>query len=152
MSRCCLLLAFLAGAHGFSLLSASRPSLADANKRVSAQPRALDLPAASNLLAAQIMGLDTNPYGGVSAFSQTQTGEAGDLNIVVLLGVVFPTVLTLYFYKDNVAAIFEPPPEVEPPKGWRKVPSRSRPGKFSYENIKTKERYDRIPNWAWKEE
>ena len=83
--------------------------------------------------------------------ARTQTGEAGDLNIVVLLGVVFPTALTFYFYWDNILDIFAPPPEVEPPKGWRKVDSRSRPGKFSYENIKTKERYDRIPNWAWKE-
>lgn len=32
------------------------------------------------------------------------------------------------------------------PKGWRKVPSNSRPGQFSYENIKTKKRYDRIPS------
>merc|ERR1719258_512421 len=31
------------------------------------------------------------------------------------------------------------------PKGWRKVPSRSRPGEFSFENIKTRERFDKLP-------
>ena len=31
------------------------------------------------------------------------------------------------------------------PKGWRKVPSRSRPGEFSFENMKTKERFDKLP-------
>jgi len=32
------------------------------------------------------------------------------------------------------------------PPGWKKVPSRSRPGEFSYENIKTGQVYNRIPN------
>jgi len=32
------------------------------------------------------------------------------------------------------------------PKGWRKVPSRSKPGTFSFENIKTKERFDKLPS------
>ena len=36
------------------------------------------------------------------------------------------------------------------PKGWRKVPSRSRPNAFSYENTKTGERFDRPPNAAGK--
>ena len=31
------------------------------------------------------------------------------------------------------------------PKGWRKVPSRSRPGEFSFKNMKTGQVYDRIP-------
>merc|ERR1719163_2564266 len=31
------------------------------------------------------------------------------------------------------------------PKGWKKVPSNSRPGKFSYLNTSTGKRYDRIP-------
>ena len=31
------------------------------------------------------------------------------------------------------------------PKGWKKVPSQSRPGQFSYQNLKTGQRYDRIP-------
>lgn len=31
------------------------------------------------------------------------------------------------------------------PKGWRKVPSRSRPGQFSYENTKTGQVFDRPP-------
>ena len=35
------------------------------------------------------------------------------------------------------------------PKGWRKVPSRSRPGEFSYENIKTKQVYDKLPVGAF---
>ena len=32
------------------------------------------------------------------------------------------------------------------PKGWKKVPSQSRPGQFSYENIKTGQRFDRLPS------
>jgi hypothetical protein len=31
------------------------------------------------------------------------------------------------------------------PPGWKKVPSQSRPGQFSYLNTKTKKRYDRLP-------
>ena len=31
------------------------------------------------------------------------------------------------------------------PKGWKKVPSNSRPGKFSYLNTKTNQRYDSLP-------
>lgn len=31
------------------------------------------------------------------------------------------------------------------PKGWKKVPSQSRKGQFSYQNLKTGQRYDRIP-------
>ena len=110
--------------------------------------------AVSNLLAGsldEVSFLDTNPYGGKGAFSQSATGQAGDLNLVLLVGVGFPTLITGVFYKDNIASIFEPPPEVEPPKGWKKVPSQSRPGKFSYLNQKTGERYDRIPNSAWKD-
>jgi len=34
------------------------------------------------------------------------------------------------------------------PKGWRRVASRSRPGQFSYENIKTGDRYDKLPRSA----
>lgn len=31
------------------------------------------------------------------------------------------------------------------PKGWKKVPSQSRPGEFSYLNTETGKRYDRLP-------
>jgi len=124
------------------------PTLADTLG--SASPLASDALDTANLLAAQIFGLDTNPYGGTSTFSQTDSGASGDLNIVLLLGFGFPTILTAFVYRENIAAIFEEPPEVEPPPGWRKVPSRSRPGKFSYENIKTKDRYDRLPPEAFK--
>merc|ERR1719182_1178227 len=34
------------------------------------------------------------------------------------------------------------------PKGWRRVASRSRPGEFSYENIKTGDRFDKLPRNA----
>ena len=98
-------------------------------------------------LLAVLPGLGEG-YGGQSSFSQTATGQSGDLNFVVLLAVIFPTVVTLGFFKDSVIAIFNPPPEEIPP-GWRKVPSQSRPGKFSYENIKTGQRYDRLPNSAF---
>ena len=99
-------------------------------------------------LLAVLPGLGEG-YGGQSSFSQTATGQSGDLNFVVLLAVIFPTVVTLGFFKDSVIAIFNPPPEEIPP-GWRKVPSQSRPGKSSYENIKTGQRYDRLPDSAFK--
>lgn len=35
------------------------------------------------------------------------------------------------------------------PKGWRKVPSNSRPGEFSYENTQTKQRFDKLPRSAF---
>ena len=98
-------------------------------------------------LLAVLPGLGEG-YGGQSSFSQTATGQSGDLNFVVLLAVIFPTVVTLGFFKDGVIDFFNPPPEEIPP-GWRKVPSQSRPGKFSYENIKTGQRYDRLPNSAF---
>ena len=103
--------------------------------------------ATANLLAA-LPGLGEG-YGGQSAFSQSQSAESGDANIILLLTVLFPTVVTAYFFKDSISMFFNPPPE-EVPQGWRKIPSQSRPGKFSYENIKTKERYDRLPNSAFK--
>jgi hypothetical protein len=156
MSMLCLPTLLAAGFTAPALrapLAAVRPMMAR-----HASPVALDLPAlhgaadtlgTANLLAAQIFGLDTNPYGGTSTFSQSASGEAGDLNLVLLIGVLFPTVLTAVVYRENIAEIFAEPPEVEPPKGWRKVPSRSRPGKFSYENIKTKEVYSRLPPSAF---
>ena len=103
--------------------------------------------ATANLLAG-LPGLGEG-YGGKSAFSQTQSAEAGDFNIILVLTVIFPTLVTAYFFKDSINLFFNPPPE-EIPAGWRKIPSQSRPGKFSYENIKTKERFDRLPNSAFK--
>ena len=97
-------------------------------------------------LGAQVMGLDTNPYGGKGAFSQTETGESGQLNLIALIAVGFPTAVTLFYYKDN---IFGPPIEYPPPPGWKKVESRSRPGQFSYKELKTGQVYDRLPNWAF---
>lgn len=35
------------------------------------------------------------------------------------------------------------------PKGWKKVPSQSRPGEFSYLNVKTGKRYDRLPTGSF---
>tara|TARA_B110001452_G_C15160951_1_gene403846 strand:- start:589 stop:1095 length:507 start_codon:yes stop_codon:yes gene_type:complete len=107
------------------------------------------LSSTANLLAA-LPGLGEG-YGGTSAFSQSASGQTGDLNYVVLLAVLFPTIVTAFFFKDSIAEAFGPPPPEEIPAGWRKENSQSRPGKFSYVNIKTKERYDRLPNWAGKE-
>ena len=59
------------------------------------------LDATTNMLSATIFGLDTNPYGGKSTFSQTTSGEAGDLNFIIFLCVVFPTAATIFLYKDG---------------------------------------------------
>ena len=139
-----VLLGLVASAHGFAPCAA-RTSAVVARPRMSAPP-AMDLLGTANLLAAQVFGLDTNPYGGVSSFSQTDTGASGDLNTIILLTVLFPTAVTVFIYKDQ---IFAPPVEVEPPKGWKKVPSQSRPGKFSYLNTKTGQRYDKLPRDAF---
>ena len=147
MLRLASLLSLVAAAHGFQL--APRPlrvSRATARPTVHAAMPPELVSAPTDLLAA-LPGLGEG-YGGKSAFSQSQSGQTGDLNVVVLLSVVFPTVVTAYFFKDGIADFFNPPPEVIPP-GWRKEPSQSRKGKFSYVNIKTKERYDRLPNWAF---
>jgi len=90
-------------------------------------------------------------YGGSNAFSESASAQGSGLSKVGALAVGFPTILCVVVYKDNILSIFEPPPEPVCPPGWRKVESRSRPGKFSYENSKTGERYDRLPNWAGKE-
>ena len=81
-----------------------------------------------------------------------ESASAGDLPFVLLVGVGFPTAVTLVFYKDNLLSIFDDPasdPDEPVPPGWKKQPSESRPGKYSYLNIKTKERFDRLPNGAW---
>jgi len=102
----------------------------------------------SDLLASIIPGGVDYDNTGSGFWDRASDSAGGDIGQVALLAIGFPIAITLVFYKDQ---IFAEPVEVEPPRGWRKVPSRSRPGKFSYENVKTKERYDRIPNWAWDE-
>jgi len=135
-------------ASAFSTAS-SRPLVRSSRIRAG-RPLALAPDAVTDLLAGIIPGIEG--YGGVSAFSQNAAPSAGsDMSQVFALAIGFPLVLCAVVYKDNIASIFEPPPEVEPPRGWQKVESRSRPGKFSYENMKTGERYDRIPNSAWNE-
>ena len=91
-------------------------------------------------------------YGGVSAFSQSDSAQTGDLNQVVALSIVFPTLVTALFFKDSILDAFTPDPynEDQLPPGWRKVPSTSRPGQFSYEQTATKERYDKLPPAARK--
>lgn len=91
---------------------------------------------------------------GSGFWDRASDGAAGDLTAVFLLAIGFPTALTLFVYKDNVADIFydaASDPDEEVPPGWSKVPSQSRPGKFSYLNSKTRERYDRLPRGAWDE-
>ena len=39
--------------------------------------------------------------------------------------------------------------KVEFPEGWDKVPSRSRPGKFSFMHLASGNVYDAVPHWAW---
>lgn len=107
---------------------------------------------ASTLLAGVGDQLGLVGYGGKSAFSETATGAAGDLNQIVAIAVIFPTVVTLAFFKDNILEAFEPDPysESELPPGWKQVPSQSRPGQFSYLNTATQERYDKLPPAAKK--
>ena len=108
MQRFCLAL-LVAGASAFAPSPSVRPSLV---KPRAASPLALDMPVidsvgdvlhTTNLLAAQIFGLDTNPYGGVGAFEQSDSGQSGDLNFIILLAVIFPTVVTAVMYKDGTS-------------------------------------------------
>ena len=108
MQRYCLAL-LVAGASAFAPSPSVRPSLV---KPRAASPLALDMPVidsvggvlhTTNLLAAQIFGLDTNPYGGVGAFEQSDSGQSGDLNFIILLAVIFPTVVTAVMYKDGTS-------------------------------------------------
>ena len=89
---------------------------------------------------------------GNGFWDRASADAAGDLSSVFFLAVGFPTAITLFVYKDNVLSIFDDPasdPDEIVPPGWKKVPSESRPGKLSYLNTKTRERYDRLPNGAW---
>jgi hypothetical protein len=144
MMRLACLAALVATAQSFQMAPA-RPLLS--GRATAARPVVKAAMPPFELLAS-LPGLGEG-YGGQSTFSQTASGEAGDLNGVLFLSVIFPTVVTLYFFKDGVVEFFNPPPEELPP-GWRKVPSQSRPGRSSYENIKTGQRYDRLPNSAFK--
>ena len=108
MQRFCLAL-LVAGASAFAPSPSVRPSLV---KPRAASPLALDMPVidsvgdvlhTTNLLAAQIFGLDTNPYGGTGAFEQSDSGQSGDLNFIILLAVIFPTVVTAVMYKDGTS-------------------------------------------------
>lgn len=153
MLRSCVALSLLSTCLGLQL-TPSRPLLTSSGvAQRSIVNAALPPPAltsATATLLAALPGLGEG-YGGKSAFSESASGQAGDLNFVLLLAVIFPTVVTAAFFKDSIADLFGPPPPEEIPKGWRKEPSQSRPGKFSYVEIKTKERYDRLPNRAFKE-
>ena len=149
--RSMLWFALVSSGQSFHMAPMSRPLLTSATAgrsivKAAMPPFELTL-ATANLLAG-LPGLGEG-YGGKSAFSQSQSAESGDLNILLVLTVIFPTLVTAYFFKDSINLFFNPPPE-EIPQGWRKIPSQSRPGKFSYENIKTKERFDRLPNSAFK--
>ena len=143
MMRLACLAALVATAQSFQMAPA-RPLL---SSRATAARSVVKAAMPPFELLAVLPGLGEG-YGGQSSFSQTATGQSGDLNFVVLLAVIFPTVVTLGFFKDGVIDFFNPPPEEIPP-GWRKVPSQSRPGRSSYENIKTGQRYDRLPNSAF---
>ena len=91
-------------------------------------------------------------YGGKSAFSETVSGESGDLNQVIAIGLLFPTLVTGAFFKDSIMEAFEPDmySETNLPPGWKQVPSQSRPGQFSYLNTATNERFDKLPGAAKK--
>jgi len=116
-------------------------------------PEDMVIPATTFLLSGIGEAIGLGPgYGGKSAFSETASAQNGDLNGVIALAVIFPTVVTLAFFKDNILDAFAPDPysEDELPPGWRKVPSKSRPGQFSFEQTTTKDRYDRLPPAARK--
>ena len=148
----CVMASLVWVASSFQLV-APRPMLSTptAAPRAGRLNLALDLTSeASVLLAGLGDSLGLQGYGGVSTFSQTDTGANGDLNLIVAVGVLFPTLVTVAFFKDNIADAFAPDiySEDNLPPGWRKVPSQSRPGQFSFENSATRERYDKLPQAA----
>jgi hypothetical protein len=65
-----------------------------------------------------------------------------------VLAMIFFLAICLVFYKDNFMELINPTPALPPP-GWKEVPSRSRPGKFSWKSP-TREIYDKIPYDAYK--
>jgi len=145
-----VLLSFVDASASFALGAAARPSL---RSRAAAPPQ---------LSAAGIGGLSTLQQTtfavadtvfrniverGDTTYVDTTVGGIDGTLVIFFLAVGFPTALILFVYKD-----YKPTPPVEEiPKGWQKVPSASRPGKFSYLNTRTKERYDRLPREAWKD-
>ena len=123
MMRLACLAALVATAHSFQMAPA-RPLLSG---RATAARSVVKAAMPPFELLAVLPGLGEG-YGGQSSFSQTATGQSGDLNFVVLLAVIFPTVVTLGFFKDGVIDFFNPPPEELPP-GWRRCRrSRGRAG------------------------
>jgi len=157
VARIFLLLAIAHVASSFKVPTGRHGRLfARSSARSTPPMAALDTSFASDFLSSttdMLAALPSLPgYGGTNTFSESASAKGTGLFSVGALAVGFPTILCIVVYKDNILSIFEPPPEPVVPPGWRKVESRSRPGKFSYENTKTKERYDRLPNWAGKEQ
>ena len=142
------------GCSAFHAGAAQRPSASRAGvfKALVPAPDAMTLDGASFLVAGLREMVGLQGYGGGNAFSQSATGEAGDLNQIIALSVIFPTVVTAAFFKDSILESFEPDPysPANPPPGWKEVPSASRPGKTSWLNTATKERYDVLPPAARK--
>lgn len=157
MLRLLSMLALVSAANALQALARPAASTHCAAAR-SGHPKALVPPELMHLpggdmtfLLSALPGLGEG-YGGVSAFSQSASGENGEINNVVAIGVLFPTLVTAAFFKDNILEAFEPDmySESNLPPGWKQVPSQSRPGKFSFLNTATKDRYDKLPPAAKK--
>ena len=101
-SSCALLALALVAANGFQTAPVRAPLVA---ARSTATPRTVvkaALPQALNDVSFQLalFGLGEG-YGGKSAFSESASGQTGDLGFLFLLGVVFPTLVTIFIYVDG---------------------------------------------------
>ena len=143
-----LLLSFLASADAFVAARVPR----HASVRVGAAPVALlstpDIISTTSALASIIPGGVDYDNTGNGFWDRASDGAAGDISQVGFLAVLFPLAICLVFYKDNFMELINPTPPLPPP-GWKEVPSRSRPGKFSWKSP-TGEIYDKIPYDAYK--
>ena len=102
-SSCALLALALVAANGFQTAPVRAPLVA---ARSTATPRTVvkaALPQALNDVAFQLAVLPGlgEGYGGKSAFSESASGQTGDLGFLFLLGVVFPTLVTIFIYVDG---------------------------------------------------
>lgn len=102
--RSCVLLALaLAVTNGFQTAPVRAPFVTSSRTAAPRSAVKAALPPSLNDVAFQLATLPGlgEGYGGKSTFSESASGQTGDLGIVFLLAVVFPTLVTVFIYVDG---------------------------------------------------